>query len=80
MILTNAGWCVFAMLSRMCMLKGRTYGEEETPCHVVHAKTTKLASVFNGRNLGIFSIGHGERLINICNHKSEEIRGIKVNK
>ena len=65
----------------MCILsRMRTYGEGETPCHVVHARTTKLASVFNGRNLGILSIGHGERLINICNHKSEEIKGIKVNK
>ena len=38
-----------------------------------------MASVFNGRNLGIFSIGHGERVINICKHKSDEIKGIKEN-
>ena len=36
-----------------------------------------MASVFNGQNLGILSIGHGERVINIFKHKSEEIKGIK---
>ena len=38
-----------------------------------------MASEFNGWNLGILSIGHGERVINICKHKSEEIKGIKEN-
>ena len=38
-----------------------------------------MASVFNGWNLGILSIGHGERVINICKHKSEDIKGIKEN-
>ena len=35
-----------------------------------------VASVFNGWNLGILSIGHGKRVVNICMHKSEEIKGI----
>ena len=33
----------------------------------------------NGRNLGILSIGHGERVIDTCMHKSEQIKGIKGN-
>ena len=40
-----------------------------------------MAYVFNGRNLGHYfehrTIGHGERLMIIFNHKSEEIKGIK---
>ena len=42
--------CV-CMLMRICRslpshFKGRTYGEGETPCHVIH---TRMESVFNGR-------------------------------
>ena len=42
--------CV-CMLMRICSslpshFKGRTYGEGETPCHVIH---TRMESVFNGR-------------------------------
>ena len=39
-----------------------------------------MASVFDGWNLGFLSSGHGERVMNICKHKSEEIKGIKENK
>ena len=36
-----------------------------------------MAFVFNRQNSGILSIGHGDRVINISKHKSEEIKGIK---
>ena len=69
------------MLMHLCcslpsQLKGRTYDEWETPCHAIHTGTTWHLCL-NGRNLGILSIEHGERVINIFKHKSEEIKGIK---
>ena len=59
--------CV-CMLMRFCRslpshLKGITYGEGETPCHVIHTTTTWNLCLMKAGNLGFLSIGHEQRVI-----------------